>query len=223
TLATIPVAAAQRQAVRHSEGIMRLGIYGGSFDPVHYGHLLLAETCREQCSLDRVIFMPAAVSPHKQYQVAAEADARCEMLNLAIAGHESFEVSRLEVDRGGVSYTVETLRALKSEDPQRELFLLFGADALADLPTWKEPDVICELCLPVVVARPGAAEVDFEPLREFASGERVELMKSLRVEMPQIDISSSEIRRRVANGRSIRYQTPRAVEKYIETHGVYRG
>lgn len=201
---------------------MRLGLFGGTFDPVHYGHLLLAEFCREQCHLDDVWFMPAAVPPHKQRHDLTPARQRIEMLELAIGGHEAFAVSRLEVERGGVSYTVDTLTELRAEQPERELFLLLGADSLADLPHWREAARICELATPVVVRRPGSFEPSFDVLAGLVSAERLEQTRANLVEMPRIELSSREIRRRVAAGLSIRYQTPRAVEKYIETAGLYR-
>jgi nicotinate-nucleotide adenylyltransferase len=201
---------------------MRLGVFGGSFDPVHYGHLMLAECCREQCPLDRVWFVPAALPPHKTGDLAP-AEARIEMLRLAIGGHEAFEVSTIEIDRGGVSYMVETLAGIAAGNPQDELFLLLGADMLADLPHWREPGRILELATPVVAARPQIAWPHYGTLARLVARERLDQMARHRVEMPQLDISSSEIRRRVAAGRSIRYWTPRAVEKYIETQGFYRG
>src|SRR5437016_3149034 len=124
---------------------MRLGIFGGTFDPVHYGHLVLAECCREQCHLDRVLFLPAAMPPHKTaYEITPGAD-RVEMLKLAIGGHPQFEVGTYEVARGGVNYTFETLQALTSQYSDAELFFLLGADSLNDLPRWREPQRICEL------------------------------------------------------------------------------
>ena len=205
-----------------TEAGMRLGLCGGSFDPVHYGHLLLAERCREGQRLDRVWFLPAGVPPHKQDRDLTPAPLRIEMLELAIAGHEQFAVSRYEVDRGGVSYTVDTLRHFRKEDPQGELFFLLGADMLHDLPHWREAAEVCRLAMPVVVRRAGAREPDFECLSGLVLPERIERIRQHQVEMPQIELCSSEIRRRVAAGLSIRYQTPRAVEKYIETHGLYR-
>jgi len=201
---------------------MRLGLFGGSFDPVHYGHLLLAEYCREQCRLGEVWFLPAAVPPHKQGRELTPAKARIEMLELAIAGHEAFAVNRYEVERGGVSYTVDTLRHFRDEDPRRELFFLLGVDMLHDLPHWREAEQICQLATPVVVCRPPAVEPDFDSLAGLASPHEIDRIRRHQVDMPQIDVSSTEIRRRVAEGLSIRYQTPRAVEKYIETHGLYR-
>jgi nicotinate-nucleotide adenylyltransferase len=200
---------------------MRLGIYGGSFDPVHYGHLLLAELCREQLRLDQVWFIPAAVSPHKQDAPATDADHRSEMLRLAIGGNPAMQVSEIELLRGGVSYTYQTLQDIQDEDPSRELFFLMGADSLTDLPSWRKPDEICRLATLVVVERADSPPIDFDCLRDVADEPRREEFARHRVKMPRIELSSSEIRRRVADGKSIRYQTPAAVEKYIEAEKLY--
>jgi nicotinate-nucleotide adenylyltransferase len=201
---------------------MRLGLLGGTFDPVHLGHLLLAECCREQLRLDRVLFLPAATPPHKRDRELSPAPQRIEMLELAIAGQERFAVSRLEIDRGGVSYTVDTLRHFGREDPEGDLFLLLGADMLHDLPHWHEAENVCRLAIVAAVRRAGTQDLDLTVLAAVASPQRIELFRRHQVEMPAIGLSSTGIRRRVASGRSIRYQTPRAVEKYIETHGLYR-
>lgn len=201
---------------------MRLGIFGGTFDPIHYGHLLLAECCREQCRLDAVWFLPAAVPPHKKNAALSPAEDRVKMLELAIAGQEAFAVCRYEIDRDGVNYTFETLEHFREEDPRRELFFLLGADMLLDLPHWREPARILQAAVPVAVGRPGAGELDFTALAPFASPDRIAEIRSHQVEMPEIGFSSTEIRRRVAAGVSIRYQTPRAVEKYIEIQGLYQ-
>ena len=151
------------------------------------------------------------------------------MLELAIAGNERFRVCHAELDRGGISYTVETLEQLKAEYPARDMFLLMGADALADLPNWKLPARLCELAAPVVVERAfgdrqtaAGESLDWSGLAALISPERLAEIRSLRVEVPRIDLSSSDLRRRVAEGLSIRYRTPRAVERYIATHGLYR-
>jgi len=201
---------------------MRLGLFGGTFDPVHFGHLLLAECCREQCALDRVVFLPTAVSPHKQGRNPTPAAERIAMLELATGGHAALEVSSYEVDRGGVSYTVETLRHFRESEPDARLFFLLGADMLNDLPHWREASAVIELALPVVVRRPDAEAVDFDCLASIASAERIEAVRSHQVEMPPIGISSTAIRRQASRGRSIRYLTSRAVEKYIETNRPYR-
>ena len=201
---------------------MRLGILGGTFDPVHYGHLLLAECCREQCHLDAVWFVPAAVPPHKQDRGLTRADWRIEMLQLAIAGHEAFAVCRYESDRGGINYTADTLAHFQAEAPQRELFFLFGADMFHDLPRWHEPARICQLATVVAVRRAGEAALDFARLEGIATPAQIDQMRCHEVEMPLIGLSASDLRRRVAAGQSIRYRTPRAVERYIETRGLYR-
>ncbi|HUY32221.1 MAG TPA: nicotinate-nucleotide adenylyltransferase [Pirellulales bacterium] len=200
---------------------MRLGLFGGTFDPVHYGHLLLAESCREACRLDAVWFVPAARPPHKRQHALTPARQRIEMLELALGGNETCTVSQLEIERGGLSYTVDTLAALRAEQPQRELFFLLGADMLADLPHWREPERICELALPVVVRR-GADEPDFACLAPFVSPARLAEIRQALVPMPRIELSSRDLRRRARAGLSIRYQTPRAVEKYIETNRLYQ-
>jgi nicotinate-nucleotide adenylyltransferase len=201
---------------------MRLGLFGGSFDPVHYGHLLLAECCRETLRLDEVWLMPAAVPPHKRERVLAPAKHRLQMLELALAGHEQILASSLEIDRGGVSYTVQTLATIREAKPQAETYLLMGADSLRDLPTWREPARICELSIPAVVRRGGASEPDFGILAELVSPQRLALIRAAQVEMPLVELSSTDLRQRAAAGQSLRFRTPRAVEKYIETHKLYQ-
>lgn len=201
---------------------MRIGIFGGTFDPVHYGHLLLAECCREQARLDRVWFLPTATPPHKVNAQITAAPHRVEMLNLAIAGNEAFQVCPHEVERGGVNYTAETLAALQESNPGNELFFLMGADSLVDLPTWKEPARICSLSTLVVVRRPGMAAIDFAPLTAILPPSAIDSIQQHIVEMPRVDLSARELRARVSAGNSIRYRTPRAVEKYIETQGLYQ-
>ena len=200
---------------------MRIGIFGGSFDPVHYGHLLLAESAREQAKLDEIWFVPAAVPQHKQEQTLSADRHRAEMLRLAIGGHAAFVLSTLEIDRGGVNYTYETLERIQADRPDAELFFLMGADSLEDLPSWRNPQRICELAVPVVVSRPGSPPINFDAVAEFASAEQLEAMRKHAVEMSLIGLSSTDIRQRVAAGQSIRYRTPPAVVQYILTHGLY--
>jgi len=201
---------------------MRLGIYGGSFDPVHYGHLLLAECARETLQLDEVWLIPAAVPPHKQTRELAPAKHRLAMLELALAGHEQIKSSHLEIDPAGISYSVDTLTAINDQHPNATLFLLMGADSLHDLPTWRDPKQICELATIAVVRRGGSPEPDFSVLKPVVSDERLETIRASQVQMPLIELSSTDLRHRAATGQSLRYRTPRAVEKYIETHGLYR-
>ncbi|MCL6501046.1 MAG: nicotinate-nucleotide adenylyltransferase [Pirellulales bacterium] len=201
---------------------MRLGVFGGTFDPVHYGHLLLAELCREAHRLDQVWFMPAATPPHKSGAPLTPAVRRVEMLELAIAGQPAFAVSELEIRRGGTSYTVETLAALHAEDPTRALFFLLGSDMLADLVHWREPARICQLATLVVAPRPGCEQPAFAALAGVLGAEACERIRAHAVCIPVVGISSSEIRRRAAAGLSIKYQTPPAVEQYILSHNLYR-
>ena len=201
---------------------MRLGIFGGSFDPIHYGHLILAEHCREQAELDEVWFVPSATAPHKQDGAQLSKRQRMELVELAIRGHPAFRVSNMELERGGISYTVDTLNQIREERPEDELFFLMGADSLGHFASWKEPTQICELALPLVVNRPGADDVDLEKLRPFVGDSRMEALAAVQIQSPLIEISSSEIRRRVGAGESIRYLLPRSVEKYIEAQKLYQ-
>ena len=203
---------------------MRVGIFGGSFDPIHFGHLILAEQCRQQAELDQVLFIPSALAPHKQKGAHGTDRQRVEMIDLAIGGHPQFLRSSIEIDRGGVSYTIDTLRQLTEEhsDTQREWFFLIGADSLGTFATWKEPKSILELATPLVVGRPGAQNVDLEVLSELAQPAQMETIRKLEIESPLIDISSTSIRSNVQAGKSIRYLTSRAVEKYIQTQRIYQ-
>ncbi|MCC9604836.1 nicotinate-nucleotide adenylyltransferase [Blastopirellula sp. JC732] len=200
---------------------MRLGIFGGSFSPVHFGHLLLAEYAREQLSLNEVWFVPAATPPHKLDQALASDADRVAMLQMAIAGNEAFTVCPLELERGGVSYTVDTLKQIKELLPDAELFLLIGGDSLAEFPTWRNPAEICQLAAPAVMRRPGSPEPDWSVLAPYCSAERLASFAGNLVDVPGIGLSSTEIRRRCAAGETIRYQTPRAVEMYIETKRLF--
>lgn len=201
---------------------MRIGIYGGTFDPIHVAHLVLAEQCREQCHLDEVWFVPAASPPHKQNSVISSAKTRAEMIEFAISGNPQFKLSRIELDRSGPSYTVTTLEQLRAEDPTRELFLLIGADSVRDLPTWREPQRILELATVVAVNR-GRDPIANAQLGQviqklgFVAASRIEW-----VQMPGMEISATEIRERIAAGRSIRYLVPRAVEAYLKQNHLYR-
>ncbi len=201
---------------------MRLGLLGGSFDPVHYGHLLLAECAREQLDLDEVWFLPASGAPHKQGQDQTDIALRVQMLRLATAGNPAFHVSEMEARRGGTSFTVDTLEELHAAKPERELVFLVGADMLHDLPHWRRADRICQLATMAAVRRPGAAEPNFDCLLPIAGSERVAHFARHRVDMPGVEFSSSDIRSRVAAAGSIRYRTPAAVEQFIAMHRLYR-
>lgn len=200
---------------------MRLGVFGGSFDPVHLGHLRLAECCWGQAALDQVLFVPAARQPHKPRAPRASDEDRVAMLELAIAGRPEFGVSTIEILRGGLSYTVDTLRAIRAECPGDELFFLMGADTLADLPNWRSPGAICELATPLVVRRPGSGEPDYGALARLVSAERLAAIRSQAVDMPETEISSSEILRRIAERGAWEELVPSAVADYINARGLY--
>jgi nicotinate-nucleotide adenylyltransferase len=200
---------------------MRVGIFGGSFDPIHQGHLILAEQCRQQAELDQVLFIPNAQSPHKQNGACASDRQRVEMVDLAIGGNPAFLRSSIEIERGGVSYTVDTLKQLAEENPENELFFLMGADSLNSFDTWKDPAGILQLATPLVVPRPGQGEVDLKKLAPLTDEKKLATIEQLTIDSPLIEISSSNIRQQIQSGKSIRYQTSRAVEKYIETQKIY--
>jgi nicotinate-nucleotide adenylyltransferase len=201
---------------------MRMGVFGGTFDPVHVGHLTMAEQCREQARLDQVRFIPAARPPHKLDQTVSSFADRIEMLRLAVAGHPSFVIDDLEAERPGPSFTVDTLEALAARYAGTEFALIVGGDCLGDLPGWREPGRILELAELLIVRRPGFAGVAPAQLRLNLGLPGDAHMVCREIDSPLVDISSHELRRRIAAGRSVRYWTPRAVECYIETHKLYR-
>ncbi len=196
---------------------MRLGLFGGTFDPIHLGHLILAEQCREALGLEKVWFVVAGEPPHKRGVERTAVTHRLEMVRLAVAGNPALEVSDIEAKRPGPHYSVETLAEIKSARPGDDLFFLIGADSLVDLPTWREPEGIARLASLVVVNRPGV-DVPAGPLPDLGPA----ALPIQRVDIPPIGIASRDLRDRLAAGRSVRYQIPRAVEAYIEAHNLYR-
>lgn len=191
---------------------MKIGVLGGAFDPPHIAHLTIAETAREQLLLDRVRFIPYTLGPHRQEGPVASAESRMEMVRLCVAAHDVFEADDRELRRGGVSYTVDTLEELASEDPGAELVLIVGADQLETFTTWRSWERILELAEIAVFARPDHA---VEDLPSEVVG-RVRL-----VDLPPLEVSSTLVRRHVAEGRDIRYLVPPAVARYIEEHRLY--
>ena len=192
----------------------RLGMMGGTFDPIHTGHLLLARFLKEHLALDRVLFVLAADPPHKESRGGGlrPVEDRWEMVCAALAGSPDFEPCRVEIDRPGKSYTVDTLRQLRQQYPGSELFLLLGADNVPELDTWYDPEGIFELCTVVAGSRASPALSCDSPLAR-----RVTL-----VDTPVIDISSTGIRERVRAGLPIRWLVPGPVESYIRENGLYR-
>ncbi len=194
---------------------MKIGIYGGTFDPPHIGHLIVAERVREWLGLEKVIFVPAVIPPHKQQRSdITPAEWRLEMVRRAIAGNPSFDSSDIEIRRGGISFSVDTLKELRMQYPSDTLHLLIGMDNVRDFKTWKDPDMIKRIARVVVMTRPGII-----PDPEI----RVELATMIVCEVPEIGISSKEIRNLVEKGCSIRYLVPSSVLEYINEHRLYRG
>lgn len=205
----------------------KIGLFGGSFDPIHHGHLMLAELCREALQLDQVRFLVANVSPLKTDQKAASNRDRIEMVKLAISGNPSFELDTREIDRGGVSYTLDSVRSIHEEllrksEIETELFLLMGADVLKDIAKWHQPKQLFELITPCVISRGGFGEPVWEHLAPFMSEERLSAAQRLQVAAPQVDISSTNLRSRIRKGQSIRYQVPPAVYSYLLAQSVYQ-
>jgi len=210
---------------------MRIGLYGGSFDPVHMGHLQIAEIACDQLRLDRIVFLPAAQSPLKQEIVHEDPKLRIEMVRLAIGGNPRFFVDDREISRGGISYTVDTLQEITlqpvdksdvtNQGQKNEWFLIIGADSLADFPRWKSPELILKLATLAVVARGGQPALDWSVLNNFLDPNALARIKGNEIRMPQIEISSRDIRARVASGKSIRYLVHPAVGAFIEAKNLY--
>ena len=199
--------------------VMRIGVLGGTFDPIHIGHLVIAEEARGELMLERVVFVPARLSPHKLDHVVSPVEHRQAMVELAIASNPHFAVSRVDIDRFGPSYTVDTVELLRDEwGAGVEIYFIMGSDSLLDILTWHNPQRLIKLCRFAVVSRPGY-QVNLDELDALLPGaaSRVQTLNA-----PELDISSTDIRRRVREGLSIRYQVPEAVEDYIYQHELYR-
>jgi nicotinate-nucleotide adenylyltransferase len=190
---------------------MRIGVFGGTFDPPHTGHLIVASAAFDALRLDRLLFVPAAVPPHKLGVVVATPEQRLEMVRRAIAGDPRFEVDDMELRRPGASYTVDTLRALREREPGSEIFFLLGADQLRELDTWRDPEEVSRLACLAVLNRGD------EPIPDAGR------YRILPVAVPRIDIAATEIRRRVRAGESIRYLVPEAVRAFVEVEKLYGG
>jgi nicotinate-nucleotide adenylyltransferase len=198
---------------------VRIGILGGTFNPPHLGHLVCASEAAAQLRLDRVLLTPVAVPPHKEADADPGPAERLELCRLAVAGDERLGVCDVEIARGGPSYTVDTLRELLKRDPEDHLTFILGGDIALGLDSWREPEAVLGLATLAIVERSGGARADVAARLDAAFGD----IASLEFfDMPRIDISSSEIRRRVADGRPIRYLVPDAVADRIEQGRLYR-
>ena len=199
----------------------RIGLFGGTFDPPHVGHLALAEWGRDALRLDRVWFVPAGAPPHKGRARLSSVEQRVAMTRLAVRGHRAFAVSTVEARRDGPSFTVDTLRALHMREPKSRIFLLMGADSLSEFPTWRDPEGILLYATLAVAARPVAAVVKgANPWGKAAPELAAARVRWL--ENPGLDVSSSALRARLRAGRSVRYLIPDGVIRYVGRHRLYR-
>lgn len=203
--------------------LRRVGLLGGTFDPIHYGHLVIAEEVRTVLHLAEMVFVPAGHPPHKPGRIVTEAQHRLAMLELAIASNPHFTISLVDLERPGPSYTVETLQVLRQQwGAQTAIYFVIGGDSLEDLLAWYDPaGILQQLTALVAVQRPGYEEAAGyrDTLEARLPGIKQRL---IMVQAPQLDISATDLRRRVAEGRPIKYQTPEAVERYIIEYGLYR-
>ena len=202
-------------------GLSRIGIMGGTFDPIHYGHLAAAEAARVEFGLSKVIFIPAGSPPHKQSQKISDAEHRYSMTALATSSNSGFEVSRLEVDKAGITYTFNTMKELRSiygEAPA--IYFITGADAVLELLTWYKIGELLTLCKFIAVTRPGFDIWKLEQkITEITSKYDGEI---ICLEVPLLEISSTDIRERIRNGKPVKYLLPEEVEAYIHRNGLYK-
>jgi len=201
--------------------IRSLGIIGGTFNPIHYGHLIAAEFTREAFALDRIIFVPSCRPPHKNPEEILDSRHRLAMVEIAVRGNPFFSVSTLEIDRQGLSYSVETVDSIRSMHFGTNLYFILGIDAFMLMNTWKDTERLAELCSMIVVTRPG---YELNPADECFAGVPLLMWQKMEViAIPGFEISSSAIRERVAQRKTIRYLLPSGVEDYIHTNQLYRG
>lgn len=197
----------QYQTVNAQQRRRRIGLYGGTFDPIHNAHLLIADQVGKSLCLDRVLLMPDMIPPHVDHKDAISAKYRVDMLQLAIQDNPFLGLELAEIDRGGVSYTYDTIRELKKEHPNVDYYFIIGGDMVDYLPKWHRINDLMRMVNFVGVRRPGANNSSDYPV--------------IWVDVPQVDFSSTDIRQRVIDGRSIKYMVPSAVEKYIKEHQLY--
>lgn len=196
---------------------MRIGLFGGSFDPVHVGHLVVAEQALWQAGLDEVWFLPTAAAPHKPEKARASFQARVDMIQFATSGHDRLKICLIENELPAPNFTVNTLKTLSARHPEHLWYFILGGDMLADLPQWREPAKIAQMAGLVVMPRPGSPVQTGEDLK----GKLGVPVRLLELEGPRLEISSKWLRATLGTGGSVRYLIPRAVEKYIEEHELY--
>jgi len=198
----------------------RLGIMGGTFDPIHYGHLVAAETTRIELGLDNVLFIPTGEPPHKADHKITDAELRFNMVEMAISTNKNFMVSRIEIGRNGPSYTIETIRELHSLFPEQGLYFITGTDAMKEIITWREPEEIIKLATVIGASRPGYECQDL--LERILSEHPSTQGRIFQLEIPALAISSTDIRARVRNNKSIRYLLPEEVQLFIKENRLYQ-
>ena len=200
-----------------------IGLFGGSFDPIHHGHLIVARAIFEQLGLERMIFLPSASPPHKEAHDLTEAAHRAEMLQLAIEDEPGFAFSDFDLSRGGPTYTIDTIAHFRAQAGGGvELCWIIGADSLTELPSWHRVSALVDECRIITAARPGWTGVDWDKLTDVLRDDQIARLCHGVLETPLLEISSTDIRRRVFEGRSIRYLVPERVRDYIESHRLYR-
>jgi nicotinate-nucleotide adenylyltransferase len=206
-----------------SSSSRRIGLFGGSFDPIHNGHLIIARAIAERVDLERVILLPSKRPPHKQAERLADADHRAEMVKLAIQGEPLFEFSDFDLAREGPSYTIDTVMHFRQRrGAEIELCWIIGADSLSELGTWRRVGELVDACRIITAARPGSTDIQWQHFGTLLNEEQIARLKAGVLETPEIDISSTDIRHRLADGRSIRYLVPESTQQYIQEHHLYR-
>ena len=202
----------------------RIGLYGGSFDPIHNGHLIVARAIAERVGLERVIFLPSATPPHKPEEELLDPARRAEMVKLAIQDEPSFEFSDFDLTRSGPSYTIDTVAHFRQLlGREAGLHWIIGADSLPEIATWYRVSALVDACHVITAARRGWGQIDWDEFRKTLSESQIAGLAAGMVDTPVIEIASTDIRRRIREGRSIRYLVPETVRSYIAEHGLYRG
>ncbi len=207
-------------AYRNKTGSLNIGLMGGTFDPIHMGHLVTAEEARQQFDLDYVIFVPTGIPPHKEKEAVSLPEHRYLMTSLAVMSNPSFFVSRIEIDQKTPTYTIDTVRHFSfGNDPGPDVFFITGADAILEIFTWKDYEELLELCTFIAVSRPGYSLDHFHETLDRSCPDLKQKVHLL--EIPALAVSSTFIRERVALSKTIKYLTPEPVEQFIKKHGLY--
>ncbi len=211
----------KNQLVLEDDKKYKIGIMGGTFDPIHYGHLVIAEQIRQNYNLDKVIFIPVGIPPHKRELRITKGEHRYLMILLATMTNPYLDVSRIEIDKKDISYTIETMRELKKKymDKDVEFYFIIGADAISTIESWKEPAELLKMCKFIAATRPGVTNSNMSSMIEYYKENYSADIQTMAVSA--VDISSTDIRNRISGNRPIKYLLPEAVEHYIIKNGLY--